>query len=74
MKNELEIKEGVDTDILVVQGRQGFIDQVKKSVVGKLLKSGLYKALGLKTWIDTLLSDLYTNLQNYRQKFINICF
>ena len=66
MKNELEIKEGVDTDILVVQGRQGFIDQVKKSVVGKLLKSGLYKALGLKTWIDTLLSDLYTNLQNYR--------
>lgn len=61
-----EIKEGVDTDILVVQGRQGFIDQVKKSVVGKLLKSGLYKALGLKTWIDTLLSDLYTNLQNFR--------
>lgn len=61
-----EIKEGIDTNILVVQGRQGFIDQAKKSVVGKLLRSGLYKALGLKTWIDTLLSDLYTNLQNYR--------
>lgn len=61
-----EIKEGVDTNILVVQGRQGFIDQAKKSVVGKLLKTGLYKALGLKTWIDSLLSNLYTNLQNYR--------
>ena len=61
-----EIKEGVDTNILVIQGRQGFIDQTKKSVVGKLLRSGLYKALGLKSWIDTLLSDLYTNLQNYR--------
>lgn len=61
-----EIKEGVDTEILVVQGRSGFINETKKKVIGKLLKSGLYKTLKLKNWIDTLLSELYTNLQNYR--------
>ena len=61
-----EIKDGIDSDILVVQGRQGFIDQAKKKVVKVLLKTGLYKSLGLKSWIDTLLSDLYSNLQNYR--------
>lgn len=61
-----EIKEGVDTEILVVQGRSGFINETKKKVIGKLLKSGLYKTLKLKNWIDTLLSELYTNLQNYK--------
>ena len=61
-----EIKTGIDSDILVVQGRQGFIDQAKKKVVKVLLKTGLYKSLGLKSWIDTLLSNLYSNLQNFR--------
>ncbi len=61
-----EIKEGIDTSILVVQGREGFIDQTKKKVTTKLLKSGLYKSLGLNTWIQKMLSDMFTNLQNYR--------
>ena len=61
-----EIKAGVDTNILVIQGRQGFIDEAKKKVVVPLIKAGLYKNLGLKTWIQTLLSDMYTNLQSYR--------
>ena len=61
-----EIKNGIDNSILVVQGRDGFIAQTKKKVVKKLLQTGLYKILGLKSWIDTLLSGLYTNLQNYR--------
>lgn len=61
-----EIKAGVDTNILVVQGRQGFIDEAKKKVIVPLIKAGLYKNLGLKTWIQTLLSDMYTNLQSYR--------
>ena len=61
-----EIKGGIDSDVLVVQGRQGFIDQAKKKVVKVLLKNGLYKSLGLKSWIDTLLSNLYSNLQNFR--------
>ena len=61
-----EIKDIINLDTLAVQGREGFIDETKKKVTKKLLKSGLYKELGLKDWLDTLLSDLYTNLQNYR--------
>ena len=61
-----EIKEGIDTNILIVQGREGFIDETKKKAVKGLLKSGLYKKLNLKDWIQGLLSDLYSNLQNYR--------
>ena len=61
-----EIKDGIDTSILVVQGRDGFIDQTKKKVTKDLLKTGLYKRLGLNTWLQKLLSDMYTNLQNFR--------
>lgn len=61
-----KINDAIDADILVVQGRQGFIDETEKKVVLELLKSGLYKELGLNTWLGTLLSDMYTNLQNYR--------
>ena len=61
-----KIKDAVDVDILVIQGRQGFIDETKKKVVIELLQSGLFKELGLKTWLETLLSNMYTNLQNYR--------
>lgn len=61
-----EIKDSIDVDILVVQGRQGFVDLTKKKVVKSLLKAGLYKSLGLNTWIESLLSGMYTNLQSYR--------
>lgn len=61
-----EIKEGINTNILIVQGREGFIDETKKKVVKGLLKAGLYKRLNLKDWIQSLLSDMYFNLQNFR--------
>lgn len=61
-----KIKDAIDADILVVQGRQGFIDETKIKVVIELLQSRLYTELGLNSWIDTLLSNMYTNLQNYR--------
>ena len=61
-----EIQNVIELDTLAVQGREGFIDETKKKVTKLLLKSGLYKSLGLKNWIDMLLSDLYTNLQNYK--------
>lgn len=61
-----EIQNVIELDTLAVQGREGFIDETKKKVTKLLLKSGLYKSLGLKNWIDILLSDLYTNLQNYK--------
>lgn len=59
------IKDIADSDILAIQGRQGFIDETKKKVIKPLLKNGLYKNLSLKNWIDDLLSNIYTNLQNY---------
>lgn len=59
------IKDVADSSITSVQGRQGFIDETKKKIIKPLLKSGLYKRLNLKTWIDVLLSDMYRNLQNY---------
>lgn len=61
-----KINDAIGADILVVQGRQGFIDETEKKIVLELLKSGLYKELGLNTWLGTLLSNMYTNLQNYR--------
>ena len=61
-----QIKDSIDTSILVVQGRQGFIDLTKKKVIKHLLKAGLYKSLGLNTWIESLLSGMYSNLQSYR--------
>lgn len=61
-----QIKDIIGIDTLEVQGRQGFIDETKKKVTKELLKSGLYKELNLKNWIDSLLSELYTNLQSYK--------
>ena len=61
-----QIKEGIDTNILVVQGREGFIDATKKKVVTGLLTNGLYKKLALKNWLQNLLNVLYGNLQNFR--------
>ena len=61
-----KIKDVIEVDTLTVQGRTGFIDETKKKVVKLLLKTGLYKALKLKDWLDNLLSEMYTNLQNYK--------
>ena len=61
-----EIKDIIGLDTLMVQGRQGFIDETKKKTIKILAKSGLYGRLNLKDWFDTMLSELYTNLQNYR--------
>lgn len=60
------IKGNIDSEILIVQGRQGFINEVNKKAAMPLLKAGLYKNLKLGSWIDSLLSNLYTNLQIYR--------
>ena len=61
-----QIKDGIDTNILIVQGREGFIDETKKKVVKGLLKNGLYKKLNLKDWLQGLLNLMYSNLQNYQ--------
>lgn len=59
------IKDVADPATVSVQGRQGFIDETKKKITKMLLKSGLYKKLKLKNWIDVLLGGMYTNIHNY---------
>lgn len=61
-----KIKDVIGLETLAVQGREGFIDETKKKVIKPLLKANLYKPLRLKEWIDILLSDMYTNLQNFK--------
>ena len=60
-----EIKDVIDSDVLAIQGRQGFIDETKKKIIKPLLVSKLYKKLNLKDWLTELLTQMYTNLQNY---------
>ena len=57
-------------DNLLVQGRDGFVNYVKKKTSRQMLKSpstgsNLYKELQLKNNFDYLLSQLYTNLLLY---------
>ena len=37
----------------------------KKKIIKPLLVSKLYKKLNLKDWLTELLTQMYTNLQNY---------
>ena len=60
------IKDFIDKDTLVIQGRQNFIDNIKRATTKELLKSKLYKNLNLKEWYNQILSELYTNLQLYK--------
>ena len=50
---------------LVLLGRTNFIANVKKQTSGKLLKEGLYSSLGLNILFDTVLGNLFVNLQLY---------
>ena len=50
---------------LVLLGRTNFISNIKKQTSGKLLKSGLYPELSLNKLFDTILSNLFVNLQLY---------
>lgn len=59
------VKEIQDTNILVLQGREMFCSSVKKTVSAELLKSGLYKKLGLKDWLGDLLGEVYSNMKKF---------
>ncbi len=50
---------------LVLLGRTNFIANIKKQTSGRLLKEGLYSALSLNILFDTVLSNLFVNLQLY---------
>ena len=55
------IKDVLDKNILVVQGRKNFIDSIKHKVTKILLKEKLYSIV--KNFYDKMLNELYTNLQ-----------
>lgn len=59
-----DIKVLLDKDVLVIQGRQNFIDSIKKHITKTLLKEKLYK--NIKPIYETLLNQLYTNIQLYK--------
>ncbi|WP_293691590.1 DEAD/DEAH box helicase family protein [uncultured Phascolarctobacterium sp.] len=58
------LKDVLDTDSIVIQGRQNFIDSIKKDVTKILLKEKLYTKV--KGFYDELLGALYTDIQLYR--------
>lgn len=59
-----DIKDVMEADTLIVQGRKNFIDSIKHDVTKPLLKAGIY--VKVKTFYDQILSELYTNLQLFR--------
>lgn len=59
-----DIKDVIEADTLIVQGRKNFIDSIKHDVTKLLLKDNIY--VKVKAFYDQLLSELYTNLQLFR--------
>lgn len=55
------IKDVLDKEIIIVQGRKNFVDSVKSKVTKLLLKEKLYSKI--KTFYEPLLNELYSNLQ-----------
>ncbi len=60
------LKEIIEKNKIIMQGRNNFITNVQQKVTVELLKMQLYKKLNLKDWLSTLIGDIYINLQIYR--------
>lgn len=58
------IRDVMKTDSIIVQGKNNFIASIKKDITKTLLKEGIYKEI--RGCYDQLLSNLYTNVQLYR--------
>ena len=59
-----DIKDKLDNDTLIIQGRKNFIDSIKQNITKVLLKEKLY--LKVKNFYDQILSELYTNIQWFK--------
>ena len=59
-----QVKDSLDKDILLLQGRKVFVDITKKATTPILVKSNIYSKL--KGFIDEVLNDLYSNIQIYK--------
>ena len=58
------VKDNLDREVIIVQGRKNFIDEIKKAVTKPLLKEKLYSKV--KGFYDKLLNELYTNVQLFK--------
>ena len=59
------IKDTVYDDVLIMQGKKGFVDATKSLVTKQIVKNGLYKVV--KSSYDEILGMLYVNLLNYKE-------
>ena len=59
------IKDTVYDDVLIMQGKKGFVDSTKALVTKIIIKNGLYKIV--KSYYDDILEMLYVNLLNYKE-------
>ena len=58
------LKDVLDKDVVLIQGRKNFIDTAKSRVTKILLKAKLYKVI--KSFYDIILNDLYNNIQIFK--------
>lgn len=58
------IKDTLNVDGMIAQGRKNFTDNVKKESTKDLLKAGHYQRI--KAYYDAILNELYTNIQIYK--------
>ena len=59
------VKEIKTINNLVLLGRNNFINNIKSQTSSKLLKAGMYAKLTLPKIFDSILSNLFVNLQLY---------
>lgn len=57
------VKDIEGSNILILHGRESFVNTVKKNTTTQLLKSGLYKKLNLKDWYADFLGETYSNMR-----------
>ena len=59
-----DIKEVMDNETLLIQGRENFVKTIKNHITKILLKERLYAKV--KNVYDVLLNELYANLQLFK--------
>lgn len=59
------IKDTIYDDVLLMQGKKGFVDSTKSLVTMIIIKNGIYKMV--KSDYDEILGMLYINLLNYKE-------
>lgn len=59
-----KIKDTLNVDGMIAQGRKKFTDAIKKESTKELLKEGYYARI--KAYYDAILNELYTNIQIYK--------